>query len=89
MDPENPYLGRIVVLITPIFVGIAGWLTQWVADHFPGAPNLDAGELSLIFVAGALAAASAVYKWLDNRGKYEQGVALNPPVEPDAVPPGR
>lgn len=75
MDPENPYLGRIVVLLTPLFVGIAGLITAWVGKHFPGV-EIDGTELSALFVAGALAAGGAVIKWLDNRGKYEQGIQL-------------
>ena len=76
MDPENPYIGRIVVLLTPIFAGLAGWIATRAAEWLPGMPDLDEAELTALFVAGGLFAASAVYKWLDNRGKYEQGVAL-------------
>lgn len=68
---DTPYIGRIVVLLTPIFAGVSGWICQLVADNFPGAPALEDGELTAIFVAGAGAAAAAVYKWLDNRGKHE------------------
>lgn len=81
---ENPYIGRIVVLLTPVFAGIAGWITQFVADNFPGAPALDETELTAIFVAGAVSIVPVVVKWLDNRGKYEerQELAGSTPVEP-------
>lgn len=57
-------LNRIVVLLTPIFAGLAGAVVQWVAIHFPGAPHLDDTELTAVFVAGATAAAAAALKWL-------------------------
>jgi len=76
MDPENPYIGRIVVLLTPLLAAISGAIVTWVGTIVPGA-NLDGTELTALFVAGALALASTVFKWLDNRGKYEQAVTLN------------
>lgn len=69
---EN-YIGRIVVLVTPILAGVSGWLSTWCAENLPGAPNLDGDELTAIFVAGALAATAAVREWLVNRGKHERG----------------
>ena len=65
-------LNRLVVLLTPVFAGVSGWLVQWVGDHFPGAPSLDQGELTALFVAGAAAAVSAAYKWLDGWQKHEE-----------------
>jgi hypothetical protein len=74
MNPsDNPYIGRIVTLLSPIFAGLAGSICVWVAENFPGAPELDSGELTAIFVAGATAAGGALVTWLYNRGKYERG----------------
>lgn len=73
---ENPYIGRIVVLLTPLFTAVAGAIVTWVGTIVPGA-NLDGTELAALFVAGSSAAASAIYKWLDNRGDYEQAAELN------------
>lgn len=57
-------LNRIVALLTPIFAGLAGAVVQWIAENFPGAPQLSSGELTAVFVAGAAAAAAAALKWL-------------------------
>lgn len=87
---ENPYIGRIVVLFTPIFAGLSGWLATRAAEILPGMPSLDETELTALFVAGAFAAVGVVVKWLDNRGKYEQATELvgaattEPPRHPDA-----
>jgi hypothetical protein len=66
------YIGRIVVVLTPVFAGAAGWLATWAAAHLPGSPVLDAGEITAIFVVGVLAAVSAVISWLKGRREYEQ-----------------
>jgi len=64
---------------------LAGWLSQWAAENMPGAPNLDSGELTIAFVAGAGVALGAVYKWLDNRGKYELGQELTGQADAEDV----
>lgn len=73
---ENPYIGRIVVLLTPLFAAISGAIVTWIGTVVPGA-NLDGTELTALFVVGAFGAAHVVQKWLENRGKYEQAVELN------------
>jgi hypothetical protein len=66
------YIGRVVVVLTPVFAGLAGWLATWAADHLPGNPQLDSGEITAIFVAGAGAATSALLSWLKGRREYEE-----------------
>jgi hypothetical protein len=61
---------RFVVLITPIFAGLAGWLVEWISVHFPGTPTLDKAQLTAVFIAGATAAAGAAVKWLHERSKH-------------------
>lgn len=73
----DQYIGRIVVLITPLFAGVSGWIVAWIGENFPGAPTLDERELTALFIAGAGAAAAAIYKWLDNRGKFERNEAVD------------
>lgn len=68
---ENPYIGRIVTLLTPVFAGVSGYVAQLAAQHLPGAPALDETELTAIFIAGALAVVPVVREWLKNRGAYE------------------
>lgn len=70
-------VSRIVTLLTPIFAGLAGWVATWIAENFPGTPQLDSGELTAIFIAGATAAASAVWKWLEGRAKWETSTGEN------------
>lgn len=71
----DQYVGRIVTfIVTPIVAGLAAWLVPWVAENFPGAPNLNANELAEIGVAAVVAVAAVAFKWLDNRGKFERGV---------------
>jgi hypothetical protein len=68
---DSPYIGRIVTLLSPVFAGVAGWVATLAAEYLPGAPDLDEAELTAIFVAGALAAAGVLFKWIDNRGDHE------------------
>ena len=67
------YIGRIVVVLSPIVLGLAAWFSSWAAENFPGAPQIDAEQLGQVAIAGVLGAAALIYKWLDNRGKYERG----------------
>lgn len=70
----DPYIGRIVTFVlTPILAGIVAWFVPWAAENLPGAPNLDKDNLTLLGVSGVVALGGAIYKWLDNRGKYERG----------------
>jgi len=64
-------ISRIVALLTPIFAGLSGWIATLIAEHLPGAPQLDQGELTAVFVTGAAAALGAAWKWLDGRAKWE------------------
>lgn len=75
------YIGRIVVLLTPVFAGVSGALVSWVANNLPGAPSLDATELTALFVAGAGLALGAVVKWLDGLQKHEARREVAYPVQ--------
>lgn len=68
-------LNRIVALLTPVFAGLAGSLADWLAQNVPGGPQLDKSELTAVFVAGAVTALGAAYKWLDGWQKHETVVA--------------
>jgi hypothetical protein len=65
-------ISRTVALLTPIFAGLSGWLATLAAQYLPGAPTLDQGELTAIFVTGATVAAGSALKWLDGRAKHER-----------------
>ena len=69
------YIGRIVVLLTPVFAGLAGWLATWAAQHLPGGPVLDQEALTAIFVSGVGAAVAAVLSWLKGRREFEARVS--------------
>lgn len=69
-------INRVVVLLTPVFAGLAGSVAVWVAENFPGAPALDSGELTAIFVAGATSGLGAALSWLKGWQNHEQAQAL-------------
>ena len=62
---------RVVVALTPIFVGLAGTISAWAAVHLPGGPQLDEGLVVAVFVAGAAAALSAGQQWLKGWQAHE------------------
>lgn len=69
-------VNRVVVLLTPlVFVPVAGFVTAWVAQHFPGLPQFDAGQVTGFFVAGATAALTAAYRWLKGWEAHEAQIA--------------
>jgi hypothetical protein len=78
-------LNRIVVLLTPVFAALAGWLTEWVAQHFPGTPTLDKAQLTALFIAGATYAAGQAAHWLHGWQKNE---ARKRPADIDIGTPG-
>jgi hypothetical protein len=67
-------ISRLVALLTPVFAGLSGWIATLAAQYLPGAPTLDQGELTAVFIAGATTAAGAALKWLDGRSKHERAV---------------
>lgn len=62
---------RIVVILSPIFVGLAGWVVEWCAQHLPGTPQLDKDQLAAVFIAGVVSAAAKVALWLRGWQKHE------------------
>lgn len=68
-------INRVVVFLTPAFVGLSGWLTGLAAKYLPGAPALDSGELAAFMGLGAAAAFGAVWKWLQGWQKHEENEA--------------
>jgi hypothetical protein len=81
---------RIVILCSPLFIALAGWLVQWVANNCPGAPQLDRTQLTAVFIAGATFAAAHVAQWLRGWQRHEDRVlAPDAPVTetPDEPPP--
>ena len=62
---------RVVAVATPlIFAPLAGAVTAWLAEHFPGF-NVDQDALEEIFIAGALIALAPAAQWLHGWQKYE------------------
>lgn len=68
-------LNRLVVLLTPIFAGAAGWVVTRIAEWMPGA-NLDETELTALFIAAFLAAVEMARQWLKGWSKHEENQAL-------------
>lgn len=69
---KNPYIGRIVVLLAPLIAALSLFIVNTVQD-LTGA-SLDGGELTALLTAAVIGAFGVVYKWLDNRGKYEADI---------------
>lgn len=70
------YIGRIVVLFTPIFVAGAAVLASQ-AQQLPGHPQLDQTEIVAVMVLAATSGIGAVVTWLVNLGKHERQAAGN------------
>lgn len=69
---DSPYIGRIVVLLAPLVAGLSLFIVNAVQDLV--GVSLDGDELTALLTAAVLGAFGVVFKWLDNRGKYEQSV---------------
>lgn len=67
---------RVVVVLTPVFAGVAGVVTSWIADNLPGAPQVSEDGLTAVFVAGAMSATAVAWKWLQGWQKHEERDAL-------------
>ena len=66
---------RVVVLLTPlVFVPIAGTVSAWIAENFPGV-NLSEEAVVGFAAAGVLSALTAAYKWLDGWQEHERLLA--------------
>lgn len=62
---------RIVILLSPVFVGLAGWGVEMAAKYLPGHPQLDKAELTAVFIAGASWAAIHVAQWIKGWHLFE------------------
>ena len=69
-------------VLTPIISGLSASFAVWAAENLPGSPQVDDTTLTGIGAAAALAAGAVLFKYIDNRGKYERQQA-----ELDNVPP--
>src|SRR5215210_368881 len=83
---------RVVALLIPLAAPIAGWLTTWIAIHFPGL-DIPQNALEEIFIAGALFALAPAAQWLHGWQKWEtqqaqtEGAIQVAAVEAAADPP--
>ncbi len=61
---------RVVALITPLAVPLAGWVATQAATQLPGL-DLPESALEEIFIAGALFALAPAAQWLHGWQKWE------------------
>jgi hypothetical protein len=66
---DNPYIGRIVVLISPLIAALATAIVYYVQE-WTGA-KLDDTELTVLLTAAVLGVFKLIDQWLKNRGQYE------------------
>lgn len=95
---DSPFTGRIVVLLTPVIAAASLAIVNWVQDLI--GVDLDGTQLAVLLTGALITVVAPLYKWLDNRGKYEQamqqvemtgGPSFNDPQPPDdtyQAPPG-
>lgn len=69
MTTDNPYIGRLVVLLSPVFGSVAVAIANWVQDAI-GA-DLDETQLTVFLTGVFVAVSGIVYRWLANRGVWE------------------
>ena len=65
-------MNRIVVLLTPLFAALAGAAASWLAENFPGSPQIDETQLTALIVAAATSALAMAAKWLHGWQKHEE-----------------
>ena len=66
---------QIMHLITGlVIVPLAGFIAQWVPQHFPGLPVFTSGELTAFFIAGAGSALSLGIHYLHGWQVWERTV---------------
>jgi hypothetical protein len=69
---DNPQIGRIVTFLSPVIAAVTLAVVNAVQDWFGIA--LDGTQLSVLLTGSVVGVLSIVFKWLDNRGKYERNV---------------
>lgn len=67
---DNPYIGRIVVLVSPLIAGLAVVIVNAIQDWFGIA--VDGTQLTVLLTGVVVGVFGILAKWLDNRGKYEE-----------------
>jgi hypothetical protein len=60
---------RVVVLLHPVFAGVAIWLVGWLATNVPGAPKLNPTDMASVEIAVFVSVTGVVLKWLHGRQK--------------------
>jgi hypothetical protein len=62
---------RIVLLLSPILLGLAGWVVMLAARYLPGHPKLNEPELYDAFRLGVGLATAKLLLWLHGWQKQE------------------
>lgn len=86
------------LLSTFIIVPVAGFITAWVAKHFPGLPHFSKGEVSAFFMTGASSGLGLMLHYLHGWQLWERTIgrlvdvtdttAKTPAGAPPLNPPG-
>jgi len=76
-----PKLPNVLVLLSPVFIGLAGWTSDLAVKYLPGHPHLDKSGLAAVFIAGAAFAFGHLVVLVHHTAKPK------PPAAPSAAPP--
>lgn len=69
---QNPYIGRLVVLLAPVIAALSLFVVNTVQDLI--GVNLNGTELTALLTTAVAGTFALVFKWLENRGRYEDSV---------------
>lgn len=70
-----------------VIIPVSGFVTAWVAKHFPGLPHFSAGQVAAFFLTGAGSALGAAIHYLHGWQLWERTVGRVVDVEDKTVKP--
>lgn len=69
MTSDSPYIGRFVAFLSPLWLAVAVFIANTAQDWLQ--IDLDETQLAGFISVFVLSIAGLLYKWLDNRVKFE------------------
>ena len=69
--PSLTQVEKVVMCLSPILVGLAGWVATLIARYFPGS-HINRDQVLYVFIAGISGGVILVWKFLDGHHKLAQ-----------------